>query len=158
MPGGLLIGQLAEIVGVNPKTIRYYEDVGILPAPRRSEAGYRQYEQHDVDRLRFVRGARALGMSLRDVHGVLATRDGGQPPCTHVLALIDDKLVEVDEQIAALAQLREELAKLREEGRGLLTNSVDMRDCVCQLIRRRVVRPGQPGPEAPDHLDGLPGG
>lgn len=158
MPGGLLIGRLAEIVGVNPKTIRYYEDIGILPPPTRSEAGYRQYGQHDVDRLRFVRGARVLGMSLRDVHGVLAARDRGQPPCTHVLALIDDKLVEVDAQIAALKQLREELAKLREEGRGLLTDSIEMRDCVCQLIGRRGVGPGQPWPAAPDRLEGLPGG
>jgi DNA-binding transcriptional MerR regulator len=145
VPEGLRIGHLAEIVGVNPKTIRYYEDVGILPAPRRSEAGYRLFGQQDADRLRFVRGARLLGMSLRDVHSVLAARDRGQAPCTHVLTLIDDKLVEVDEQIVALTHLREELSSLRDEGRRLLTNSVVMRDCVCQLIGRRVVGLGQPG-------------
>ena len=155
MSAGLRIGQLAEITGVNPKTIRYYEHVGVLPNPRRSEVGYREYGQADVDRLRFVRGARLLGMSLRDVQGVLAARDRGQPPCRHVLELVDAKVVEVDEQIAALTALRAELAKLSEEGRGLVMDDVDMRDCVCQLIAGRSVGPGEPATAGPERPEGL---
>ena len=60
----LTIGQLAHATGVPAKTIRYYEQVGVLPAPRRSTAGYRQYSRHAVHRLLFMRRARALGLSL----------------------------------------------------------------------------------------------
>jgi MerR family transcriptional regulator, gold-responsive activator of gol and ges genes len=60
----LTVGQLAHATGVSAKTIRYYEQIGVLPAPRRSAAGYRQYSRHDVHRLLFIRRARALGLSL----------------------------------------------------------------------------------------------
>jgi hypothetical protein len=60
----LTIGQLAQATGVSAKTIRYYEQVGVLPMPSRSASGYRQYGRGDVHRLLFVRRARALGLSL----------------------------------------------------------------------------------------------
>ena len=60
----LTVGQLAHATGVPAKTIRYYEQVGVLPVPRRSGAGYRQYSRHDVHRLLFIRRARALGLPL----------------------------------------------------------------------------------------------
>ena len=59
----LTVGQLARATGVPAKTIRYYEQVGVLPVPRRSDAGYRRYSRHDVHRLLFIRRARALGLS-----------------------------------------------------------------------------------------------
>jgi MerR family gold-responsive transcriptional activator of gol and ges genes len=63
MAQALTVGQLAHMTGVSAKTIRYYEQVGILPLPRRNVAGYRQYAQRDVHRLLFIRRARALGLS-----------------------------------------------------------------------------------------------
>ncbi len=60
----LTVGQLARATSVPAKTIRYYEQVGVLPVPRRSAAGYRQYSRHDVHRLLFIRRARALGLPL----------------------------------------------------------------------------------------------
>jgi hypothetical protein len=60
----LTVGQLARATGVPAKTIRYYEQVGVLPVPRRSTAGYRHYSRHDVHRLLFIRRARALRLSL----------------------------------------------------------------------------------------------
>ena len=67
MNGRLTIGQLAKLTGVPPKTIRYYEEAGILPPPERSESRYRLYSETDVRRLQLVRRARALDISLPDV-------------------------------------------------------------------------------------------
>jgi DNA-binding transcriptional MerR regulator len=68
----LRVGQLAEATSVPTKTIRYYEQVGVLPAPPRSAAGYRQYYRHDIDRLLFVRRARSLGLPLAQLRDLTA--------------------------------------------------------------------------------------
>ena len=72
----MTIGQVAKASGVAAKTIRFYEAAGVLAAPRRTAAGYRQYAGEDVERLLFVRRARALGLSLRDVKALLSALDG----------------------------------------------------------------------------------
>jgi DNA-binding transcriptional MerR regulator len=74
----LTVGQLARATGVPAKTIRYYEQVGILPVPRRSGAGYRHYSRHDVHRLLFIRRARALGLSLTNLKALTAELDSGE--------------------------------------------------------------------------------
>ncbi len=71
------IGQVAESTGITAKTIRFYETVGVLPAPRRTPAGYRQYTAEGVQQLLFVRRARALGLSLHHLKALLAALDGG---------------------------------------------------------------------------------
>ena len=73
----LTVGQLARDTGVPAKTIRYYEQVGVLPVPRRSDAGYRHYSRHDVHRLLFIRRARALGLSLANLKALTAELDSG---------------------------------------------------------------------------------
>lgn len=77
MAQALRIGQIARATGVPAKTIRYYEEVGVLPPPRRSAAGYRQYTEQGVHRLRFVRRARALGLSLRQLRALTAALGDG---------------------------------------------------------------------------------
>jgi MerR family transcriptional regulator, copper efflux regulator len=79
------IGELAERSGVSAKTIRYYEDIGLLPAPARLASGYRDYEPSTLDRLAFIRAAQAVGLSLGEIRGIVALRDEGQTPCGHVL-------------------------------------------------------------------------
>jgi len=64
MKTGLTIGELAGELQLNPKTIRYYEEVGLLPKPRRSESGYRLYSRYEIERLRLVKRAKLLGLSL----------------------------------------------------------------------------------------------
>lgn len=83
------IGELAADLGVNPKTIRYYEDIGALPRPRRTPAGYRQYGPADRERLAFILKARAIGLTLEEIGDILRLRDQGvaaspqlaAPPC-----------------------------------------------------------------------------
>ncbi|MGH7315468.1 MAG: MerR family transcriptional regulator, partial [Candidatus Rokuibacteriota bacterium] len=77
MARALTISQVAKAGGVAARTIRYYEQIGVLPTPSRTAGGYRQYDQAGVQRLRFVRRARSLGLSLRDVKTLIVTLDGG---------------------------------------------------------------------------------
>src|SRR5262252_9390067 len=98
----LTVGQLARATGVPAKTIRYYEQVGVLPVPRRSAAGYRQYSRHDVHRLLFIRRARALGLSLANLKLLTAELDSGEcmtmRPRLH--ALVMEQLCTVRQQIS----------------------------------------------------------
>src|ERR671914_136430 len=99
------IGELAERSGVSAKTIRYYEDIGLLPAPARLGSGYRDYEPSTLDRLAFIRAAQAVGLSLGEIRGILALRDQGATPCSHVLDLLRTRSAELDRRIAELRDL-----------------------------------------------------
>ena len=110
----LTVGQLAHTTGVPAKTIRYYEQVGVLPVPRRSGAGYRQYSRHDVHRLLFIRRARALGLSLANLKALTAELDSGEcltmRPRLH--ALVTEQLRTVQQQIAEFQLLERQLAQV----------------------------------------------
>ena len=75
MDHSFLIGDLARQARVNPKTIRYYEQIGLLPPPKREANGYRVYDESDVVRLQFIRHARALDLPLDDIEEILAFRE-----------------------------------------------------------------------------------
>ncbi len=91
------IGRLAAECGHNPKTIRYYEAIGLLPAAQRSGSGYRLRNDTYHDLLRFIAKAKAVGLMPEDIREVLLLKDGVQQPCEHVLSLLDRKLATVDE-------------------------------------------------------------
>ena len=78
------IGQLAERFGVNTKTIRYYESIGLLPSPVRRPSGYRVYGESDAERLAFVRTAQRFGLHLDQIGEILGLRDRGERPCDYV--------------------------------------------------------------------------
>ena len=103
------IGHLAAETGFSVRTIRFYEQSGLLPAPSRSPAGYRSYEQDAVTRLRFVRAAQALGLSLAEIAEVLRVRDYQGPPCTYVAELIETHISALQDRIKELTALRDEL-------------------------------------------------
>jgi len=108
----MLIGELADAVGVNPKTIRYYEQVGLLPDPRRTESGYRLYDERDAARLRFVRRAQQLDLRLDEIAEILALRDRGEVPCSYVRDVAAQRLAELDARIAEMRAARNDLAAL----------------------------------------------
>ncbi len=114
---GMRIGELADRFGINPKTIRFYESVGLLPEPDRTSSGYRQYSGIDVDRLTFIKTAQRLGMTLDEIREILAFRDRGQPPCGYVRAVLNQQVAELDQRIVESARLREELVALRSQRR-----------------------------------------
>ncbi len=129
----MLIGELAERSAVSAKTIRYYEDIGLLSAPERTASGYRDFDEPALDRLAFIRAAQAVGLSLGEIRGIVALRDAGETPCGHVLELLRDRSAKLDQRIAELRSLRAELRRLEERARAL-----DPADCsprrICHLI------------------------
>jgi MerR family copper efflux transcriptional regulator len=112
------IGEVAEAVSVPTKTIRYYEEIGLLPAPARSANGYRTYDPSACDRLRFVKAAQAVGFSLGEIREILAFRERGEEPCAHVLDLMDRRARDISERIDALERMRADLHQLAARGRA----------------------------------------
>lgn len=115
--GHRTIGTLAEQSGFPPKTIRYYESIGLLPSPKRSQGGYRLYGADDESRLAFVAKAKQLGLSLEEIRDILTLHDAGNAPCSHVLALLDDHIRRVDGAVEQLTAFRKQLGTLRARAR-----------------------------------------
>ncbi len=111
---GMRIGALADQAGVSAKTLRFYEQAGLLPEPERTSAGYRDYSADAVHRVRFIRAAQTAGLHLAEIADVLAIRDSGAPPCAHVRALVDAHLTEVRARLAELRRTERELLRLAE--------------------------------------------
>jgi MerR family copper efflux transcriptional regulator len=114
MSHALTIGQIAKATGVPAKTIRYYEQMGVLPSPPRSAAGYRQYDGGDVERLRFISRARSLGLPLQQLR-ILTTALNGRPRTAlrpRLQTLVHEQLAAVQHQIAELELLRQELERV----------------------------------------------
>ncbi len=109
----LKIGEVASNSGLSVKTIRYYEEIGLLTvAVERSETGYRLFNHHIVNRLAFIKRAQALGLSLNEIKTILSVHDQGQLPCGEVKQHLEDKVRAINEQIVALETLRSELQGL----------------------------------------------
>lgn len=129
----MLIGELAQRSGIPPKTLRYYEDIGLFDPPERSASGYRHYGPDLLDRLAFIRSSQALGLTLGEIRSIIALRDGGQTPCGHVLKLLVQRSEEIDQKIRELRALKVDLAQIVERA-----SSLDPADCnpsrVCHLI------------------------
>ncbi|GAB2882874.1 Cu(I)-responsive transcriptional regulator [Streptomyces deserti] len=111
---GLTIGQAAKAAGVTRRAVRVYEARGLLPAAERTGAGYRLYAERDIERLAFIRRARALGLHVDGIREVLAICDGGTQPCGTVRALLDARIAEIDATVAELLALRKTLTDIRQ--------------------------------------------
>jgi DNA-binding transcriptional MerR regulator len=109
-PQLLKIGQVASKSGLSVKTIRYYEEIGLLtPHVERAESGYRMFEPTVLNRLAFVKRAQSLGLSLAEIAQILNIHDDGELPCGEVKHHLQLKLDSINQQIEALQTLRDEL-------------------------------------------------
>ncbi|MDP2730517.1 MAG: MerR family transcriptional regulator [Dehalococcoidales bacterium] len=117
MKDGITIGELASELKLNPRTIRYYEDMGLLPEPRRSESGYRLYSECEIERLRLVRRAKLLGLSLAEIKELIEYAIDGRCDVLEqrLLSLVEAKLGEIDQKIQDLATFREELIRYKDD-------------------------------------------
>ena len=133
------IGQLAHKAGVSTKTIRYYEDIGVLPEPDRSANGYRDYDQKSVDRISFIKDAQASGLSLVEIETILELRSAGESSCHHTIGILESHLREVDAQLVELGRTRSRLREMIASARAL-----DPGECQdpnrCQTIGRLPTR------------------
>lgn len=133
------IGELGERTDVTTKTIRYYESLGLLDEPARTPAGYRDYGEDEVERLRFIREAQASGLSLSEIASVLELKSSGERSCSHTLALLERHLEELDQQIQRLQDSRRTLAGLAERA-GRLDPATCTDPNRCQVIATDVKR------------------
>ncbi len=126
MKAGLTIGELARELHLNPKTVRYYEEGGLLPNPQRSEAGYRLYSGYEVERLRLIRRAKLLGLSLAEIKELVEYAiDGRCSALEHrLLSLVERKLSEIDQKIRDLSTFRKELMKYQRDLSARLASAV----------------------------------
>jgi Cu(I)-responsive transcriptional regulator len=113
--GTLSIGALAHQTGTKIETIRYYERIGLLPAPARTVGNYRAYAPHHLERLSFIRRGRDLGFSLDAVRALLRLADDRTASCAEVDRIARSHLLEVERKLADLAALRAELRQLIEQ-------------------------------------------
>ena len=107
---GLTIGELAGQSGVNLETIRFYERIGLMPEPSRTEGGHRLYAEPQVRRLAFIRRGRELGFGLDAIRALLELAEPDQRACREVQAIAEAHLIEVRAKIADLARLEAILA------------------------------------------------
>ncbi len=117
MKAGLTIGELAGELQLNPKTIRYYEEVGLLPEPRRSESGHRLYSPYEIDRLRLVKRAKLLGLSLAEIKDIVEYAIDRRCDVMEdrLLSLVEAKLGEIDQKIDDLIAFRDNLRQYHSE-------------------------------------------
>jgi DNA-binding transcriptional MerR regulator len=99
------ISALSNQAGVPVKTIRYYEDVGLLPKPSRTASGYRLYAPDTADRLQFIKKAQNLGLRLDEIKEILELADRGRCPCGHVQTFLKTRLGELQQKIADLRMI-----------------------------------------------------
>jgi DNA-binding transcriptional MerR regulator len=111
----MLIRELSKLTGISAKTIRFYEEKGLLPRPERAANNYRSYSHDSVSRLRFISSARKLGFSVNDIAEFLVIRDEAAPPCKRALTALDLRLAEIDHDIAVLQSMRAMLLHGHEE-------------------------------------------
>ncbi|KXF77446.1 MerR family transcriptional regulator [Paramesorhizobium deserti] len=109
------IGELSRRTGVKVPTIRYYEQIGLLPSPPRTEGQQRRYGKDAVSRLAFIRHARELGFELDAIRALLSLQDNPDQSCAAADTIAKDRLVEVERRIAALTALRTELRRMIDE-------------------------------------------
>ncbi|GIX50525.1 MAG: Cd(II)/Pb(II)-responsive transcriptional regulator [Limisphaera sp.] len=128
------IGELARATGTTPDTLRYYERVGLLPAPRRTAAGYRLYDDRALSRVRFIRKARRLGLSLQEIRSVLGQRARGQLPCGLVVRFAERHLEQIERELAGLTAVRNALRQQLSRWRRNRTSDRCVTAEYCSLI------------------------
>ncbi|CAM2795886.1 heavy metal-responsive transcriptional regulator [Skermania piniformis] len=127
------IGELAQAAGTTAKTLRFYEDQGLLLPAARTGSGYRDYGTEIFARLDFIHRGQAAGLTLAQIRQILQIRDTGTAPCEHVRELLDMRLAEVDEQIAELGRLRQTIAGLRTAAEQVEPETCQA-DAVCAYL------------------------
>ncbi len=114
----MTIGTVARLADVGVETIRFYERKGLIPEPPRTESGYRQYPEETVSRIRFIKRAKELGFSLKEIGELLALRISPAATCEDIRVRAESKIADIEERVQTLHRMRKALAKLTAACRG----------------------------------------
>ena len=121
----LQVGEVSRKLGLNPQTLYFYERIGLIPSPHRTEAGYRLFSQEDVDRLAFITHTKSMGLSLDDIREILAAKEQKSPTCQAVHDSLLKKARVIEETIQQLQILRDELLPLINH----CSHNIECKDC-----------------------------
>lgn len=132
----IAIGILSRRTGVNIETIRYYERIGLIPSPPRTDSGRRLYGLEDVRRLTFIRHARDLGFEIAAIKTMLALQEAPDASCEQVCQIASDQLAAVESRIQRLAGLRSELSRM-------IAGCENGKIASCRIIEALADTPGQ---------------
>ncbi len=144
----LKIGEVADLSGLAIKTVRYYEDLGLIAAQQRTSANYRLFEPGVLSRLSFIRRVQRLGFSLEQIRHILEIRDQGHLPCEDVRQQIEAKLLDIDHQIQQLLTLKHDLQHLIEQdpAQDRWQEAQDPSpDLICPILQSAEAMPTQTG-------------
>jgi MerR family Zn(II)-responsive transcriptional regulator of zntA len=109
------VGEVSRLLDINPQTLYFYERIGLIPSPQRTEAGYRLFSQQDVERLTLITRAKSLGLSLDEIKDILALKDGRSLTCQAVYERLSKKVNEIEDTIRQLQILHNELTPLAQQ-------------------------------------------
>lgn len=104
-----LIRQLSEKLDMNPKTIRFYEEIGLIPKAERNISNYRIYTENDFKRLSFVKKARSLGLSIENIKNIMSIREEGKLPGSQVINLLQTESIDLEKKIKDMIIFKEKL-------------------------------------------------
>ncbi len=116
--GTMTIGTLARKAGVGVETVRYYERRGLIPEPPRRDSGYREYTSEAISRVHFIRRAKELGFTLKEIHELLTLRVDPTTTCRDVRRRAETKIHDIEEKIRLLGSMRTALRRLAAQCRG----------------------------------------
>lgn len=146
--GYLRAGELAKLAKVSTDTLRHYERKGLLPRPRRSANGYREYPAESLERVSLIRRALEIGFTLDELARIFGVRDRGGVPCLQVRSIAGQKLTEVEGRLRELTLLRDELRVLLKEWDARLakTSPTERTNLLESLVDRNRGRRARPSP------------
>ncbi len=131
----MFIGKFAATFQINPRTVRYYEKLGLLPTPARSRGGYRLYSPSHYDHLRFILRAKSLGFSLWEIKEILGYVSQGTSPCQCTRTLLDRKIAVLDRELKSLRQARQQLLGIRRQAEKI--DHVSTTSQICPIIEHQ---------------------
>ena len=114
----LTIGQVARKAGVGVETVRFYERKGLIADPPRRQSGYRQYDEQVIDRLRFIRGAKELGFTLKEIQELLSLKLERTSKCADVKSRAEAKIADIEAKVHTLQKMKKALVKLAKSCSG----------------------------------------
>jgi len=127
----LQVSEVSRKLGVNPQTLYFYERIGLVPSPNRTESGYRIYGDEDVARLAFIARAKSMGLSLEEIGEILVLKEGDGINCCHTVRdRLRTKIEQIKDTIQQLQSLHDELIPIVEQcDRGIASSKEDCSSC-----------------------------
>ena len=125
----LQVGEVSRKLGLNPQTLYFYERIGLIPAPHRTESGYRLFSQEDVDRLSFITHSKAMGLSLDEIKEILTVEEGNDLACQAVHDCLLRKAKAIEDTIQQLQTLRDRLLPLINHCQQSIQSQSGQPDC-----------------------------